>query len=200
MNKNMKKAREQAGLSQKQVAITLKVSAPTVSDWESGKIYPTASNLKALSVLYNVPTDYLLGQIEDDTYIEPNTNNLHCNNPISALSAQYHVSTAVFSSITGAHHDTVEDWILGQTFPNDNELAKISEFFEISIQELRKGSLPLFPKESVQLRVLELTDIRFAAYGKDGDYTVEELKKIKEYAELIRHAKGGREIKEVNTE
>lgn len=33
MNINMKKAREAAGFSQKQVAITLKVSTPTVSDW-----------------------------------------------------------------------------------------------------------------------------------------------------------------------
>ena len=42
MNENMKKAREAAGLSQKQVAITLDVSAPTVSEWESGKKFNTA--------------------------------------------------------------------------------------------------------------------------------------------------------------
>lgn len=61
MNENMKKAREAAGFSQKQVALTLNVSAPTVSDWEAGKIYPSAKNLMQLSALYGVPTDYLIG-------------------------------------------------------------------------------------------------------------------------------------------
>ena len=32
---NMKKAREHAGLSQKEVAITLKVTPPTIPEWEN---------------------------------------------------------------------------------------------------------------------------------------------------------------------
>lgn len=62
METNIKKARKMAGLSQKEVAVTLKVSAPTVSDWESGNMYPSAENLKKLSVLLNCPIDYLLNQ------------------------------------------------------------------------------------------------------------------------------------------
>ena len=61
MNNKMKCAREAARLSQKQVALTLHVSAPTVSNWESGKINPSVENLKALCQLYNVTADYLLG-------------------------------------------------------------------------------------------------------------------------------------------
>lgn len=61
MRENMKKARIAAGLSQKQVAVSLNVSPPTVSEWESGKQNPSAENLKKLSELYNVPVDYLLG-------------------------------------------------------------------------------------------------------------------------------------------
>lgn len=59
---NMRIARIAAGYNQKQVALTLHVSAPTVSDWESGKIYPSASNLVALSNLYHTSIDYLLGR------------------------------------------------------------------------------------------------------------------------------------------
>jgi len=57
----MKIARENAGLSQKQVALEIGVSAPTVSDWEAGKIYPSVKNLMLLSKLFCVTTDYLLG-------------------------------------------------------------------------------------------------------------------------------------------
>ena len=61
---NLKKARENAGYSQKEVAITLKVSAPAVSDWESGKKNPNNKNLQALSELYDQTTDYLLGRTD----------------------------------------------------------------------------------------------------------------------------------------
>ncbi len=61
MCNNIRAARENAGMSQKQAALTLGVSAPTVSDWESGKIFPSAKNLIQLSKLYSVTTDYLLG-------------------------------------------------------------------------------------------------------------------------------------------
>ena len=37
MNENIKKARENAGFSQKQVALELKVSGATVCEWEKGK-------------------------------------------------------------------------------------------------------------------------------------------------------------------
>lgn len=57
---NIKNARKRAGLSQKQVALELKVSAPTVSEWENGKKQPTAKNLALLSNLLHTSTDYLL--------------------------------------------------------------------------------------------------------------------------------------------
>lgn len=61
MNTRMKQAREAAKLSQKAVALSLHVSAPIVSEWESGKKCPSLSNLKEIALLYNVSADYLLG-------------------------------------------------------------------------------------------------------------------------------------------
>ena len=61
----IKKARLAAGLSQKKVAETLGVSAPTVSEWESGKKFPAGKNLLELSRLLSCSTDYLLGQSND---------------------------------------------------------------------------------------------------------------------------------------
>nr|DAR70714.1 MAG TPA: helix-turn-helix domain protein [Caudoviricetes sp.] len=58
---NFKKARLKTGMSQKEIAITLGVSGPTVSEWESGKKTPSGKNLLLLSKLFDVSTDYLLG-------------------------------------------------------------------------------------------------------------------------------------------
>ena len=56
-----KQCREEKGLSQKFVAISLGVKAPSISDWENGKTNPTLENLIGLARLLDVSTDYLLG-------------------------------------------------------------------------------------------------------------------------------------------
>lgn len=56
----IREARENCGLSQKEVALSLGVSAPSVWAWESGKSKPTAANLEALSNLYHVSIDWLM--------------------------------------------------------------------------------------------------------------------------------------------
>ena len=53
--------RKQRGLSQKFVALSLGVAAPSVSAWETGDSNPSQDNLIALAALYGVSTDYLLG-------------------------------------------------------------------------------------------------------------------------------------------
>lgn len=64
----LKEARLNAGLSQKYVAKTVGVSAPTMSQWESGIVNPSQKNLIKIAELYGVTTDYLLNL---DTKKEP---------------------------------------------------------------------------------------------------------------------------------
>lgn len=64
---NIKQARMNANMSQKEVALSLGVSGPTVSEWESGKKKPSTANLKALAQLFSVSSDYLLGMDEENT-------------------------------------------------------------------------------------------------------------------------------------
>ena len=49
------------GHTQKYVALSLGVKAPSVSDWENGKTNPTLDNLVSLAKLLEVSTDMLLG-------------------------------------------------------------------------------------------------------------------------------------------
>lgn len=58
---NIAKIRKSKGFTQKQVAIELNVSCPTISDWEKGKKNPNHSNLLKLAQLFSVSIDYLLG-------------------------------------------------------------------------------------------------------------------------------------------
>ena len=54
--------RERMGYTQKYIALTVGVSAPTVSQWESGIRVPKHGHLQQLADLYGVTTDYLMGR------------------------------------------------------------------------------------------------------------------------------------------
>lgn len=51
---SLKAARVNAGLSQKEVATSLKVSNKTVHSWENGDTSPSAKHIDALCELYGV--------------------------------------------------------------------------------------------------------------------------------------------------
>ena len=58
----LKQMRERAGLSQRQAAERLNVSASIISGYETGERTPSVENLLALSNLYKCSVDYLLGK------------------------------------------------------------------------------------------------------------------------------------------
>ena len=54
---SLKAARVNAGLSQKEVANTLKISNKTLTNWENGKSFPDAEKIDALCNLYGLSYD-----------------------------------------------------------------------------------------------------------------------------------------------
>ena len=60
----LKKARQQAGFSQEELAAKLSVSRSAVAKWETDKGMPDIENLKGISALLNVSIDYLLDEGE----------------------------------------------------------------------------------------------------------------------------------------
>lgn len=64
---NIESARNAKGMSQKELAITLNVSQPTVSNWEADRKQPVGKNLLALSDVLDVPVDYILGRTNNPT-------------------------------------------------------------------------------------------------------------------------------------
>ena len=67
MSYRFKDARVQSGISQKDAAEQLQVSAATVNNWESGRRLPTIDALEKMADLYGVSTDYLLGSTDSST-------------------------------------------------------------------------------------------------------------------------------------
>ncbi len=60
LGEKIKLARENAGLTQSQMADKLMVSRPAITMWERDKRIPDVENLKAISELLDVSIDYLL--------------------------------------------------------------------------------------------------------------------------------------------
>lgn len=60
-NKNLKKARERKGMSQKDVAESIGVAKSTYSLYESGNREPNLQIIKKIADYFNITTDELLG-------------------------------------------------------------------------------------------------------------------------------------------
>ena len=65
IGKKIAQLRTQHKLSQKELARRTGVSVATVKNWEGDSSDPYLENIKSLSNIFNVTTDYLLGQNEN---------------------------------------------------------------------------------------------------------------------------------------
>ena len=101
---NIKVARKNAEIGQKEIAINLKVSQSTVSDWENGRKTPSGENLLNLASLLSCDPAYLLGKsnipnpnADDDEFWE-----------IRQLMAEKPGARTLFSLAKTANNDTLE--------------------------------------------------------------------------------------------
>ncbi|MDF2685791.1 MAG: transcriptional regulator, family [Clostridia bacterium] len=70
-SENLKKLRKEAGLTQKQLSVMLKVALSTVAMWETGSRQPDYATLKRIADFFEVSfNDLLDGSIERDKNIK----------------------------------------------------------------------------------------------------------------------------------
>ena len=67
----VKELRKKKGIQQKELAISIGVSRPTVSEWESGKKDPSGDRLKKLAEFFEVDELMILGKGIVDISHEP---------------------------------------------------------------------------------------------------------------------------------
>lgn len=64
INIRIKELRNQFGWTQRDLANKMSVSQQTIGSWEVGRAEPNSEAIKKLSELFNVTTDYLLGNTD----------------------------------------------------------------------------------------------------------------------------------------
>lgn len=69
--KNLRDARQDAGLTQRDVERRIGVTQQTVSGWERGKNLPNIVNLTALIRLYGCSANDIFGDMQDSTAETP---------------------------------------------------------------------------------------------------------------------------------
>ena len=52
-------ARVNAGMTQEEVARTMKVSKQTIGNWEKGKVIPKPAEFEMMCRIYNIGADYI---------------------------------------------------------------------------------------------------------------------------------------------
>lgn len=75
LNERLACLRKEKGLSQLEVAETLKVSRQAISKWESGAAVPSTENLINMSKLYGVSLDNLIDNKPTQTERAPSSDN-----------------------------------------------------------------------------------------------------------------------------
>ena len=74
-NENLKKARQNANMTQEEVAVKIGVAKNTYCNWELGKREPDIMKIKALARLFGVSVDYLVGMEENTVVYDFKANN-----------------------------------------------------------------------------------------------------------------------------
>ena len=72
----VKELRKKKGIQQKELAIEIGVTQPTVSDWESGKKDPSGERLQKLAAYFGVDELVILGKGTVNLYPSDNPNGL----------------------------------------------------------------------------------------------------------------------------
>ncbi len=160
MHTNIKEARIAAGLSQKQVALDLGVSAPTVSDWEAGKISPTTKNLIQLAKLLHTSTDYLLGLSDDpsptDAFSGQQVKNLFGVRIRELREKGGYASQQAFAEYIRVAPDVVDEWESSNQIPDFNTLMKLSNTFHVSIDYLLGDAIQFIKDKAFLTHIAEV--------------------------------------------
>lgn len=128
-----KECREKKGFSQKYVALTLGVKAPSVSAWESGKTLPSSENLVAVAKLYDVSVDFLLGrETKPEKKERPVFTDIPCINRVKELCVRKDISQKELAALVGVSQPTVSEWFTNKKNPRGERLEKLSEVFGVS--------------------------------------------------------------------
>jgi len=119
---NLKKLRTEKGLTQEELSKNLNINRATYAHYETGRREPDIETLKLLAKYFNVSVDYLLGNSDDRTTLNPKEDTPY--EKISKLVKENEIKTLA------AHFD-------GEDI-TDDDVEDIKNFIEFVIQKRKK--------------------------------------------------------------
>lgn len=125
MNGRLKLLREEKGLTQKELADILKLSASSIAMYESGKRDPDTSTIKSLAVLFNCSTDFLLG-----------LSNYRDVSKLRMVRVESGLSQDEVAKNLGISRDTLSKYETGELEPNVDTLVKLANMYHVSLDYL----------------------------------------------------------------
>lgn len=120
--------REEAGLSQAELAEKLNVSRVAVTKYETGETNP-ARSLKKLSNLFNVSVDYLLNGEEPYNI---HTSNLRIGDTIRQLRESKKLPKSALAALCDVTTRAVTSWENNITQPSLDTITKLAQLFNVS--------------------------------------------------------------------
>jgi transcriptional regulator with XRE-family HTH domain len=153
--------RKKLGLNQEELAGKIGVSRSALSLYEIDRREPDLETVKKIASLFGVTTDYLLGltEGEDTMGTEENTNeimqrvgrNLRTLRESKSIFTQQQLAERL-----GVGASTVGMWEQGRREPDLDTLARIAQFFEVTLDDLVMKELtppvPLYVQNMIYLR------------------------------------------------
>lgn len=153
---NILKARERAGMSQKEVSITLNVKAPSISGWENKKNYPTAENLKQLSALFCVSTDYLLG-LSDEPQLGASPSNRWDGSMLAELREDRGESAIQVADAIGVSEALYNSYERGLSEPTITHLELLADHFCVDVDIILKRYFHMVENEKIVTGTFHVT-------------------------------------------
>lgn len=146
----IKELRKLHGYSQAELSEMLNVHQTAISQWERGSTYPDIVNLKAMSGLFGVSTDYLLGNdSEDDVFVFYDKLRFVCEEKGTTVSN-------VMESI-GSSRGIALNWKKSGTTPSADIVQRLAQTLNCSVDELLDSNISSEEKKNAPTDIDERT-------------------------------------------
>lgn len=133
---NLKNQLKLNGITQKELAGIIGVSAPTVNEWLHGKKFPRIDKIELMSNYFGIQKSVL---IEDKT--KTTTDNSSSPTDTFSRNLRYQMelhnkSRRDISDSLGISYFTITTWVNGSKYPRMYKVEQLAKYFGISVSDL----------------------------------------------------------------
>lgn len=132
LRKNITTLRKERNWSQRQLAKYLKIDNTSLNRIEKGSRKVTSDELEALSNIFKVSTDFLLGRFQMEKHVLKPMLNIR----IRELRNNKNQTQKDFAKTLRVSQQTVAAWESGRVTPSADTLNKLADYFDVSADYL----------------------------------------------------------------